>query len=103
MEAGAVHPQHPPLKPKRGDLVLIHWVDITNDGAGSPDAAALTPRITAGFFHGYRKQKGVRVLVTYLTQDCDEGRAQFGSDIYPVSVVRHVEVVKRANEIAFKE
>lgn len=85
--------------PTRGDLVLVHWVDITGDGVGDVKDAVAAECITPGYFYGYKQQKDVRMLVLQLTLH-SSGEMR-GWDVYPASVVRRIEVLRPKEELRY--
>jgi len=87
------------VKPQYGDLIEVHWVDITSSSTGDPSKAVLARCITCGVFERYDKDKnGEEMLVISYARHDDEELTDKGWEAYPRSVVRRVEVVKRASE-----
>ena len=82
---------------KRGDLVEVHWVDITEDSVGEPKDAKLCVRKSAGYFWGRRSSRGIKCLVTTTTIDPREAE-ESGWCIYPAACVRDVNVIRRRGE-----
>lgn len=83
--------------PGRGDLIEVHWVDISDDATGNPEAAKLSYRTSYGLFWDQRIEldAGMEVLVTTTTLDPD-GPEQQGYCIYPAACVRKITIVRRA-------
>jgi hypothetical protein len=80
--------------PRRGDLVEVSWVDITADPSGDPAHPIPVYRVTYGLYWGGVEIDGLEYLVTTDTYDADNSR-QSGYTIYPLGVVRSVDVIKR--------
>lgn len=84
------------MKPKRGDLVRVDWLDICEDGTGDPAMARLARRITFGIFIEIRDDDGVRVLVTTTTAASENGDTyDSGWCIYPMSCVTRLRVMRK--------
>jgi hypothetical protein len=78
-----------PKNIKRGDPVIVHWLDIHHDGTDDPANAELAPCRTRGFFVCEKTSHGIESLVTSST---DHPGAEFmGWDIFPLSVVTKLE------------
>lgn len=77
--------------PKRGDIVLVEWLDIATDQAGDPDDAALTVWTTPGYWHGYARRDGIRVLILDGARSADgDTDSQCGWTCIPAACVRKV-------------
>ena len=81
-------------KPRKGDLIEVHWVDIAGS-EGDPNEACCPEFITPGYFLGYRKVGKHRALV------CEKSRSGGGFlrgwDAYPTQIVMKIEVIRRGN------
>lgn len=81
------------VKPTRGDLVDVRYHDLTGSATDDPERAGLAWGNCVGWFVGYRKEKGVRMLVTARSK-WDDG-SYSGYDAYPVKVVESIAIIKR--------
>lgn len=84
-----------------GDYILVHWIDITAAHTGDKKKADVTPTITGGYFEGYKTSAGVRALVTRDSFHPleDEGENYEGYDIYPMSTVKKVEILRKKKDV----
>ena len=81
----------------RGDLLEITWVDITEDSTGDPNVAALSKRISFGFFWAEVDSLGIPSLITTMTRD-EDVEEQAGWCIYPKCCILSIEVIKRKRQ-----
>lgn len=85
--------------PDPGDLVLVWWVDIASSSHGDAADATVPVCINPGFWYGRRVRAGERVVILEKHVHSDGGDWSKGYDIYPASVVRKVEVVRKKGDI----
>lgn len=84
-----------------GDLIEIHWVDITEDGTGDPARAEMAERISIGFFIEKKESRGIPCIVTSTTKDTDV-QAQSGWCIYPEGAIQEIKIIRRGRKNAKK-
>jgi hypothetical protein len=82
-------------KPKRGDYVLVTYVDLAMDHGYAKDAD-IPIGVEGGWYVGYRKIAGVRSLVLERVRWNKEGW-QPGWLAWPESIIRNVEVVRASS------
>ena len=75
---------------KRGDLIEVKWLDITEDPVGNPSEAKLPTRHSVGYFWGATES----TFTTTMTMDKDV-EEQSGYCIYPVGVIIGVKRVRK--------
>ncbi len=75
---------------RRGDLIEVQWVDITEDPVGDPDHAFLPTRHSVGYFWSGTGD----TFVTTMTMDEDVAD-QSGYCIYPLGVVTGIKIVRK--------
>ena len=81
-------------KLKRGDIVIVHWLDITGSD-GMPDRVSLAQSQSLGYYYEQRKSQGLDCIVTTRSKNTDKDMHEWdGADIYPLSVVTRVERVR---------
>lgn len=87
--------------PTPGDLVEVHWLDTVGECTGYPRDAAISARITPGYYVGYMEREiwgcVERYLVTLTTRDTDVD-SNSGWDAYPCGIIRLVKVIKHVGE-----
>lgn len=86
------------IKPKKGDLVIVEWLDISSSMTDDTDKDDLGHFIEPGLFIGYGKRKGIKVLKTAPSYDIDEKNYR-GYNTYPLSVVKDVYIIKTKEEV----
>ncbi len=87
---------------KRGDFVLVHWSDISTDSSGHPSKAETCPGLTPAFYWGVKKEKQIDCLVCYETHRPGwEDGEEDGSHIFPLSIVRKIEVLRKKKDLKF--
>lgn len=88
-------------KLRRGDLILIHWADITGSVNESARGASTTYCLTPGFYHSKRKNadNGIMEFICTPTRHLSPVFEPSGWDAYPEQVIIGIEILKRANEV----
>ncbi len=87
---------------KKGDFVLVHWLDIATDSGGDPRKSELAPGLTPGFFWEVKTNRSRKCLVCYETHrpGWPDGEED-GSHIFPINVILKVEILKRKKDLKF--
>jgi len=75
---------------RRGDLIEVKWLDITEDPVGNPSEAKLSTRHSVGYFWGATEL----TFTTTMTMDKDV-EEQSGYCIYPAGVIVGVKRVRK--------
>lgn len=83
---------------ERGDLLEIHWCDISEDSVGDPNKASLSRRVSYGLFWESKIDGTVPVMVTTTTIDTGDITGQSGWCIYPESCLTKVKVVRKVRK-----
>ena len=78
---------------KRGDLIEVKWLDITEDPVGNPSEAKLPTRHSVGYFWGATES----TFTTTMTMD-DDVDEQSGYCIYPVGVIIGVKRIRKGRK-----
>lgn len=79
---------------KQGDLIEVHWSDVSEDPVGDVKKASVVERISFGIFWEVKEQNGITLLVTTTTLDkADMG--QSGYCAYPLGMVREIKLIRR--------
>lgn len=78
-------------KPKKGDLVIVRWVDIAGGESGEPEVPVFE---TPGFFIGWRGRGEDRILHIARSRIANGTSLdwQTGWDAYPPGAVRSIVV-----------
>lgn len=95
-----------PKRIKRGDLILVHWLDPVGSAGATPETQSIAPCVTPGFFWGVKRDKGMACLVTWLTRHPGWGAGEeegSGADTTPLVNVKHIEVLRKAKDVKFWE
>lgn len=79
-------------KPKRGDLVLVTYIDLAGSPNGHVSEADIPLGQSAGWFGGYKKINGMRALIVEVTKWNRPGWNP-GWMTWPEGVIKSVEVV----------
>jgi hypothetical protein len=79
-------------KPKKGDLVVVTFVDLAGDVTSSSREADIPIGQAAGWFVGWRKINGVKALICEETKWNKPGWGT-GWKSWPEGVIKSVEVV----------
>jgi hypothetical protein len=75
---------------KRGDLIEVKWLDITEDPVGNPSEAKLPTRHSVGYFWGATES----TFTTTMTMD-DDVEEQSGYCIYPLGVIVGIKRIRK--------
>jgi len=75
---------------RRGDLIEVKWLDITEDPVGNPSEARLPTRHSVGYFWGATES----TFTTTMTMD-DDVEEQSGYCIYPLGVIVGVKRIRK--------
>lgn len=79
---------------KRGDLVEVHWVDITEDPVGDLIKADVFERVSIGYFWEIKRTSHcASVLVTTTT--LDSTIEQSGWCAYPIGCVQDIRIIRK--------
>ena len=78
---------------RRGDLIEVRWLDITEDPVGNPSEAKLPTRHSVGYFWG--AQTGT--FTTTMTMD-DDVEDQAGYCIYPLGVIIGIKRIRKTRK-----
>ena len=86
-------------KPKRGDIVMVHWEDIQTDTHGNTAEAETSTEETLGFYFGEKTIDNVLQLVTTHNRSPKAKNLyeHSGWDAFPVGAVTSVEIIRREN------
>ena len=91
---------------EQGDLVLVYWLDIVGEVTDDPKKAELAPCIDCGYFMELKSSVGKKSLVvakcfTPAPPQGEQGLKEHwgGSDIYPMSVVVKVELLRKKKDV----
>lgn len=94
MKADKAKPKPTPTPElKRGDLVLVTWLDIVSSGGGDPAKADLHEWEQPGYYYGIGERSGIAVMVLSLSA-APRDRAfdeQSGYICIPLACVRKVQ------------
>lgn len=78
---------------RRGDLIEVKWLDITEDPVGNPSEATLPVRHSVGYFWGAT----MGTFVTTGTMDSDVAD-QSGYVIYPMGVIVGIKRIRKGSK-----
>ncbi|RMF24474.1 MAG: hypothetical protein D6760_03185 [Deltaproteobacteria bacterium] len=90
-------------EPKRGDLVLVRWLDIVESLDGSDDDADLVEICTAGFFASLKRKRGTGssaveyVVLSYHWSDDPDAARDPGWIAIPRANVVKMETLKKCS------
>jgi len=76
----------------RGDLVEVHWVDITEDPVGDPSKAELPLQINIGYFYEKKMSRDMPIIVTTTSVISDD---QSGYAVYPECIVVRIKMIRK--------
>lgn len=102
IQGGSTPPPATIWKLEKGDLVEVHWVDITEDNVGDPADAEVSLRISIGYFLERKDSRGVPCIVTTTTLDSGISLTQSGWCIYPEGNIKEINVIRRRKKNAKK-
>lgn len=84
---------------EQGDLVLVYWLDIVGEITEDPKKAEIAPCIDSGYFMETKTSMGKKSLVIAKCFTPTPKEHWGGSDIYPMSIVVKVELIRKKKDL----